>query len=768
MNGHHLGMRPIQLLLILLVQMLTARAQPVPIGHWREHLPYMQARAVVSGSGKVFCATDYNMFSVTSEDHDITRYTKLNGLHDAGIISIGADDNGQVVIGYRNGNLDLLQNEQVYNLPDILRKNIQGDKTIYSIFFHKGTAWLATGFGIVVVNTGRRETADTYIIGSNGQYIATYAVATDGSYFYAATAEGIKKAPASGANLANYRNWQPAMDGLQQSPVQDIVRLQGRLICRQQDSLFSLEQDTWQPWYSDGWHINSISSARQQLLVCEQPNGSGNGRVLRLASNGAVAATLEHALVKAPMQAADSDAATWIADAQQGLVLYDGGSFTSLTPNSPAGIPGGNMLFVNGSLWATAGAVTANWSPTGNRSGYFVFAQEEWRNFNYTSQPFPDSITDLIPIAADAAGNIYIGSFSNGLLVTDAEGKQTVIGQPALPAPVDNPRATRVSGLATDAAGNLWLTAYGADRNLLVKKPDNNTWQQFRIPYSHAYNAVSDILIDDNDQKWIISPRGNGLFVYNHGNSLENTGDDHWMMYRSGAGRGNLPSDDVRCLAKDKDGWIWVGTTRGIAIFPCAQNVFSTGCSAYLPVVQQDNFAGYLFRDEQVNTIAADGANRKWVGTQNGVWLINSSGEKILAHFNTDNSPLPDNAVSRIAINPVTGEVFFATGLGLVSFRGDATEGATGMQPDSVLVFPNPVPPGYGGTIAIRGLTPNARVKITDISGRLVFETRAQGGQAVWNGKDYTGHRPQTGVYLIFATDDNGAEKLAAKIAFIN
>jgi len=182
--------------------------------------------------------------------------------------------------------------------------------------------------------------------------------------------------------------------------------------------------------------------------------------------------------------------------------------------------------------------------------------------------------------------------------------------------------------------------------------------------------------------------------------------------------------------------------------------------------VQEGNFAGYLFRDEQVNAIAVDGANQKWVGTLNGVWLINASGEKILAHFNTGNSPLPDNAVYRIAIHPVTGEVFFATRLGLVSFRASATEGVDHMTADSVLVFPNPVPPGYSGTIAIRGLRANARVKITDIRGRLVFDARAQGGQAVWNGQDYTGHRPQSGVYLVFAAD-GGRERLVTKIVFI-
>lgn len=761
-------MRPIHFLLTLLVQAQLCFAQQVPIGHWREHLPYLQAKAVVSGNGKVFCATGYNMFSVTADDHDITRYTKLNGLHDAGISAIGTGSDGEtVLIAYRNGNLDLLKNGQVINLPDILRKNIQGDKVIYHIFFHQGMAWLSTGFGIVIVNTDKEEIADTYIIGSSGQYVAIYGLTTDGSYVYAATAEGVKKAPLTGANLANYRNWTPLMQGLQNSAVQDIVYLPDRLICRQADSLFILEQEHWQPWYADGRHINSISVSGEQLLVCEQQYGTANARVLNLQPDASIAAILQSDLVRAPLQAAGQNNATWIADEQRGLILYDGNDFSSLTPNAPAGIVAGNLLFVNGNLWATAGAVTGNWAAAGNRDGYFVFEHEEWRNFNYTTQPYLDTLRDLLPLAADpATGTRYIGSFSNGLLALDANGGHATIGQPTLPGPVDQPQATRVSGLAMDASGNLWLTSYGADRNVLVKKPDN-TWLSFRIPYSLNYNAVGDILVDDHNQPWIISPRGNGLLVFNHGNSLENTADDHWMLYRTG-NQGNLPSNDVRCLAKDKDGWIWVGTTRGVAIFSCGQDVFSTGCNAYLPIVQQDNFAGYLFRDEQVNTIAVDGANQKWVGTQNGVWLINSTGEKILAHFSTDNSPLPDNAVSKIAIHPVTGEVFFATGLGLVSFRGNATEGMAEMREDSVLVFPNPVPPGYGGTIAIRGLVQNARVKITDISGRLVFETRAQGGQAVWSGKDYTGHRPQSGVYLIFATDDNGTEKLVTKIAFIN
>src|SRR5690606_26239792 len=125
-----------------------------------------------------------------------------------------------------------------------------------------------------------------------------------------------------------------------------------------------------------------------------------------------------------------------------------------------------------------------------------------------------------------------------------------------------------------------------------------------------------------------------------------------------------------------------------------------------------------------------------------GVWLISPDGDKIVYRFTTENSPMPSNDVQKIAVDPITGDVYIGTTLGLVSYRSTATDG--GETNESVITFPNPVPSGYNGTIAIRGLSENADVRITDISGQLVYRTTALGGQAVWNGRDYTGTRPQS------------------------
>ena len=68
----------------------------------------------------------------------------------------------------------------------------------------------------------------------------------------------------------------------------------------------------------------------------------------------------------------------------------------------------------------------------------------------------------------------------------------------------------------------------------------------------------------------------------------------------------------------------------------------------------------------------------------------------------------------------------------------------------------------------MRGLTENALVKITTLSGKLIFQTRAFGGQAIWEGKTYEGNKVATGIYLIFARDDAGNEKAVGKIVITN
>ena len=262
--------------------------------------------------------------------------------------------------------------------------------------------------------------------------------------------------------------------------------------------------------------------------------------------------------------------------------------------------------------------------------------------------------------------------------------------------------------------------------------------------------------------------RGAGIFVYNDNNTIGNPNDDQYKILSTNIGSGNLPSLQTYCFAEDLEGEIWVGTDNGIAVFYDPAAVFSGyNFDAQQILITEGDYGQYLLSEERVKCITIDGANRKWVGTEkSGVFLLSEDGTEEILHFTKNNSPLFSDNIVDIVINPENGEVFIGTENGLISYRSNATEGVA--TQNSTKVFPNPVKETYNGPIAISGLVTDANIKITDISGNLVFETFANGGQAIWNGKNKNGERSSTGVYLVFSTDLYGEQKMVSKILFIH
>jgi len=753
----------------LLCCTLFSKAQLQPIGQWREHLSYNRAIQVTPSKDGVFCATPYALFTVDITDNSIERYSKINGLHETGIQTIQWDSAAEkLVVAYTNSNIDILQGSNIYNIADIKQKTIPADKTIYAIFCYQNFAYCCSGLGIIVIDETKYEVKDTYVIGDTGNNIKVSGLTTDGISFYAATDEGLKQAALNAGNLADYRNWQllSGLNGLPAGACNNALSVQNKIIAQKNDSLFVLNGNTWGLLYTDDWHINNITATENRLLVSQQKGSAA--RVLVL-TNAAVTEKIisQPNVLAAPAQAITLQNTVWIADTTSGLLAYSSAVAQRYQPNSPYSTATGEMIVKDNVLWAASGTVTANWTNTFSKNGVYQFSNNQWTNYNKDNIPALDSLYDIITVAADPKDNsLWAGSFGGGLLHLATDKTIQVFKQTSPLSPsFTNPNNYFIAGLAFDNDNNLWIADYGTTQNIAVKKADGS-WNKFFVPFSINNNAVSQIVIDDFNQKWIVSP-GNGLICFNTGQTIDNTGDDQWKFYTTGSGAGNLPSSNVLCIAKDKNSFIWVGTSNGIGVVQCPQQIFtSQGCDAVLPVVQQDNFAGYLFGDEMVQTIAVDGADRKWVGTKNGVWLLSSDGSSIIYRFTEDNSPLVNNDVKRIAIDGKTGEVFISTAKGICSFRSTATEGGTANT--NVLVFPNPVPPGYGGTIAIRGLVDNAIVKITELDGRLVYQTRALGGQAVWNGKNYKGGNVSTGVYLVLVSDDTRTEKIATKIVFIS
>jgi hypothetical protein len=713
-----------------------------PIGQWREHLNYQNTIQVVKGD-RLYIATQTNVFSLDA-DNEIERYSKVTGLNDIGVQCIGWDQTtGQLLVAYNNSNLDALKGSSVKNIGDIKRSTVSGNKTINNIHCLNGLAYLSSGLGVIVVNLSKYEISDTWYIGNGGAQVSVNGFTSDGQFFYAATDEGLKKVQTTNPNLSNYNNWQniSGLNGLPGGPVKNVVSVNGRVVVHKADSILIQTGTTWGYLYADpAWPIVSVTGAENKLLVCQR-TASGAARVVVLSTSGIIEKQFS----------------------QSGLISF------RFIPNGPPGPASGEMLVNNNTLYVAAGSVSSAWNYQYDRNGIYFFKDDQWNYKGYYNTPALDSALDFITLAPDPSdGSLWAGSFGGGLANFKTDGKISLYkqGNSTLQPAIGDPGSYRVSGLAFDQNNNLWVSNYGAAQNLQVRKADGS-WKAFSIPFSHLENAVSQILVDDLNQIWIISPKDNGLFCFSYGQTIDNTNDDHWKFYRQGPGNGNLPANNVLSILKEKNGFIWVGTDRGIGIIQCIGEIFTAAsCEATIPIIQQGNFAGLFFKDEQVQCMAVDGANRKWIGTKNGVWLVSEDGEKILYRFTEENSPLLSNDVKKITVDPVSGEVFISTFNGICSFRSTATAEAT--TNNNIVVFPNPIPPGYNGSIAIKGLTGSALVKIAELNGRLVYQTRALGGQAIWNGRNYKGDKVASGVYLVIVRDDSGVERAVTKIVVIS
>ena len=723
-----------------------------PIGEWRDHLSYRKVFRVAAAQQQIFAATRSGFFSVNTRDLSIERYSKSSGLSNVGLVAISADSvSGHLLVAYSNGDLDFVTGNDVCNINAIRLKSVPGSKAINSIAFGNSRFYVATDFGIVVIDAQNGDLLNTYVIGRTGNFSRVYSVSTTSGALYAATVDGLLSAPLTGSNIADFRSWQLVSGSA--LFVDAVTTLSNQIFVARSDSVFRLLNDQPQFVFSNGSPIFDFSAGDGLLAL------TGSSRVVLLTSAGVVSSVLSLTAGRNGVgQSLPVAGEVWLADSISGLSRVSTGNVQTIIPDGPSGDVLGKIYAAPGVVLAASASNIPGDTSSARADGFYKFSGGVWQNFNRFNVPALDSLPFISSVAMTPAAMTYAGSIGGGLAEFGDRPKVYKQGS-FVGVSVAAPGKYNVTDLTVDGAGNLWIANDGATKELGVKTFSGATFN-FGYPFPIARNAAGQLVSDDFNQIWMQVP--GALLCFNYGSTIDNTADDHWYRYSTGSGNGNLPSSDVHSLLKDRNGFIWVGTDKGIGIIQCPQQVFSGGCPAIQPVVQQDNFAGYLFQNETVQCMQVDGANRKWIGTKNGAWLISEGGEKVVFRFTAENSPLLSNDVRNIGIEPITGEVFFGTAGGLCSFRSTATDASADTVAQRVLVFPNPVPPGYTGTIGIRGLPENAQVKITEMDGRIVFQTRALGGQAVWNGTDSHGRRATTGVYLVLVSDAP-----ATKIVFI-
>ncbi len=741
-------------------------AQERPIGYWRAHLPYNNAQGIATDGVSLYVISEKGFFTYNPLSGEQDKYSKVEGMHETGTTAIAYDKlTSTCIIAYQNSNIDLFRDNNFKVLPDIKNKTFSGSKSINHVFALNGFAYLSTGLGIVVIDLNKQEIKETYVFSKGGQTYAINAFTADSLYFYAATSKGLYRILRTSPTPQVFASWQ----------IVDTMRTYRQLATVGGNTTYATAADTifqltsgggiLKVYYDSTATITRIDGGASTLYFGRFRPSNGSGRLLHLSLANVVSDSTQVAYPTGTVETADGK--VWVADGYQGMGRREANTGISIINPSGPNSPDNTGLWVyNRELWIAHGGVNRR----GSNAGLSHFQNEEWKTYHpYNYGPFQDSVYDFLDVLKDTrTGTLYAGTYNSGLFELKSDGTGRIIKQGDLDFCPGNVNGYSASSLTMDGSGNLFVTQLNANNEIAVLS-SGGSWYHYpvasygRLP---AYRLGFGILIDDYNQKWFYSAINGGVIVYDDNGTPDNLSDDRQGQLTSAKGQGNLPSNTIRCMAKERDGAIWIGTDAGIGIVNCPTGAIDHTCDAELRIVQYDQFAGYLFSTESVRAIAVDGANRKWIGTLNGVWLLSSDASKILNRFTVDNSPLPSNIIQKIAIDGATGDVYIGTDQGLVSYRAEATDG--GSVNGTVQTFPNPVPSGYTGQIAIRGLVTDADVRITDIAGQLIYRTKATGGQAVWNGLDYTGNRPQSGVCLIFITNKDGTQTSVGKLLFMH
>jgi len=710
-------------------------AQEIPVGTWRTHISFNNIHTISLGSENVYAACENGVVIFDKADNSLSTITKLDGLSSTSITCLAADQSRQqLLIAYTDGDLDIVRSNEIINFSTLKNSpTISGSKKINHISIYGNFAYFSTDYGVVVFDLIKLEIKETLRdLGVAGQQIKIYESTFFSDSIFLATEKGVLAGDLDD-NLLDFSNWKRFNTGPFIGGIQSIVTFNNAVYVAVNGSgIHQYENGTW-----------SLQSFLQNLPFKKLVAGPGfltvteGTHLWKLNSAEIVTEVASDKITNPALAYEDAQGKLWIGDQRNGLISDKSGSFESYVPNGPSFSGGMRMKYdqTSNKVYAVSGGYSSG-SPLMKTEYLNFFLNGRW---NQDILSFNQDLTDV----EISGGKLFLSSFGKGIqMVANGSAFQ------------DEVTAPKITALASSSSG-IWVTNFGAAQSLHLLKNDN-TWESFSFAVT-ASQYPTDVVVDFFGNVWmVINPtNGGGVFVFDKAGNRT-------AYLTDAVGSGGLPSRSVYSIAVDRDGLVWVGTAAGVAYFPDPSRVFSTGVNAVKPVFENR----FLLRDEKVTAIEVDGGNRKWMGTERGVWLFDPFGEAQVYNFNSANSPLLSDKLVDIEVNQQSGEVFFITDGGIVSYRADATLSNGTFQ--GVKIFPNPVLAHFNGTVSISGLATDATVKITDIAGKLVYQTYANGGTASWNVRDYSGNRASTGMYLVISTTQDGSESVIGKIAVVD
>ena len=743
------------------------------VGDWVLYPSYHNSKKCEKAGDRVYILASGALYSYNTDDNEMRLYDKINTLSDIDIIDIGYSNSiDALVVVYENANIDILYNDgQIYNISDFKNKTLP-KKKINGIDIQGTAVYISTEFGVIELDIERMEFRNTYTTDLN-----TYCTYLFKNSLYTGTEEGVFRCDTQ-KNLLDKNNWEK----VNYYPTQSFTEMNGELYCLISNlGIYTLDHDSKklkQIIKRDGEvfrYLKSsdgciVSGAKDKIAVIDS-----KGNKIYPIENGS------EYIIK------DNDI-FWNCNGYKGFTecRVDNdrvvASSNPITPDSPIRNYCEFMKFSTDGKLLVAGGNLNYFDITfydGTLMEYDC-GNDKWLNFPEETIKDVTGLryVNICSVDEDPTekGHIFASSFGygiyefrNGEFIKHYNHLNSALESVHKSGPYMD-RYVRVPMVKFDSDGNLWCINTSVENIVKVLLKDGN-WISLNYKEIEKMPTMVKPLLDSRGWLWITSLQGiPGLFCAKTNNTLFDTSDDVTRTWTDKFKNQDGTSYDVYqvyALTEDMDGDIWVGTNIGVFVIDNPEKFFNDGVFTQIKVPRNDGtgLADYLLSGIYIKAIEVDGANRKWIGTNdNGIYLISPDGLETIHHFTTENSPLPSNCIESIAINEISGEVFIGTDKGIASYKSDAVKPQEKLDKGNIHAYPNPVRADYNGGISIVGLTYECNVKIVDAAGYLINEGKSNGGQYVWNGRKSNGEKVSSGVYYVLTYDSNGNEGETTKI----
>jgi len=756
---------------LLLFLITSSTFAQMAIGEWQAHLAYNNVTQTAPAGNLIYALSDASLFSYNKEDQSISLFNKVNILSDNNISYIKySSTHNALIIVYKNSNIDLLINETIYNIPDFMNKTMSQDKTLNSINISGDYAYFSTNFGILILNLKKKEVTNTYVLNKK-----VYASITKDNIIYAATENGLFSGKITD-NLLDNNNWTL----FNETVFNQLILFENNIIGNKlYNGIYQFDDNSNKFNQLIGGYYTFVDVFDDKFIA-----GNTNSIVIFDHYNSFKYMDLEDSFKH--LSYSINDNSYWGSNGDKGLNGYKLNdnklekSISSIIPDSPKRNLPYYMTFTNNRLLICGGGMTD--VRLNNQGTIMMLEDNNWYNFkeegikDITGLDYKD-ITSIIQDPNDSehhfatSGGEGLYEFRNREFVKLYSLDNSTL-KSILPNDSHKLNYVRTNGLQYDKNHNLWMVNSYVDNIINVLK-DDGTWISFYHSELSGKPTFERIIFDKRGWVWVTSMRYEpGVFCFNTNGTLDDTSDDQTKFIQSFVNQDgtNLGKLNILSIVEDKNGAIWVGTEKGPLVINNPTNFFNDDfyCTQIkVPRNDGTNLADFLLANEKINAICVDGANRKWIGTENnGIFLLSEDGLETIYHFSTSNSPLLSDKIQSLVINPNTGELYIGTDQGLISYMSDATEGEDSFS-ESAHAYPNPVRPDYTGIITVTGLIRDSDVKVTDINGNLIYAGTSVGGQFTWDGKNLKGKKVASGIYLVLAADEEGKEGIATKILII-